>query len=579
MKKLLFSSLCAAALLTACNSEEPAVGSGNNGELSEPQFLTVNLVTNTTNGTRAPEGAEYEAGLEHENKVTKVRFYFFKADGDAASVRKVGEDDLNWLDWEGISEEGDNMENVEKILSATLVIQSPNGDSTPDQLVAIINPIEEDPEGRDISNLMTIAKDYDSLTGNGEFVMSNSVYANDGTKVLAVKVADKIHRTSGEALNDPVQIYVERAVAKVRLGSELEPIAGTDNIFKTSKYKDDGTEVKQEIPILDENGNETGKKEIYVKFLGWNTTAVTNKSRLIKEINPAWPMDLFGAGGGAWNWSDYKRCFWAVNATGIVHQYGTFETPTATVDDNYFIADAKKKFDKTQWVYVNENATSVANMTNGTNPGTPTKVIIAAQLVDSEGNPIEFAEYGSTRTSINGLKVLFANNCGLYKKTTETEGDQTVTKFVKITPKELTIKTATAVGEANKDKEGRYKVYVQLAANDDNTWYTSNNENATVVSAAVANAQLKKLGSAKVWKDGYTYYYFDIKHLGNKVGVVRNHIYDSTVTKLTGLGTPVYDPEEIIYPEKPKEEEDTFIAAQINILSWRIVKNNVSLDW
>ena len=90
---------------------------------------------------------------------------------------------------------------------------------------------------------------------------------------------------------------------------------------------------------------------------------------------------------------------------------------------------------------------------------------------------------------------------------------------------------------------------------------------------------MKELGSAKVWKDGYTYYYFDIKHLGNKIGVVRNHIYDANITKLTGLGTPVYNPDEIIYPEKPIDDEETFIAAQINILSWRIVKNDVELDW
>ena len=83
---------------------------------------------------------------------------------------------------------------------------------------------------------------------------------------------------------------------------------------------------------------------------------------------------------------------------------------------------------------------------------------------------------------------------------------------------------------------------------------------------------------ALVWKNGMTYYYYVIKHLGNQEGVVRNHIYDTTVTKIAGLGTPVYDPEEVIYPEKP-DENDHYIAAQINILSWRLVKNNYELKW
>lgn len=84
-----------------------------------------------------------------------------------------------------------------------------------------------------------------------------------------------------------------------------------------------------------------------------------------------------------------------------------------------------------------------------------------------------------------------------------------------------------------------------------------------------------------------TYYYFPIQHLGHmgkdgknygKNGVVRNHIYDSTITKLYGLGTPVYNPDETIYPEKP-EDNDSYIAAQIKILSWRLVNNNVELEW
>lgn len=328
-------------------------------------------------------------------------------------------------------------------------------------------------------------------------------------------------------------------------------------------------------------------KEIYVKFLGWNTTAVSNRSRLVKEINPGWSATLFGAGATPWNWSDYCRCFWAINANNVSYEYGAFvpDTESKQIDGNKFQAQAKTKFDGKDWVYVNENASPYASditTSTGGDASTPTKVIISAQLVDKDGNALEFAEYGSTRTTIDGLKDLFANNCGLYKKET-VDG---AIKFVKITPEELTVKTATAAGETSTadgkpdiTEPGRYKSYVQLATDEDGKWYASNAENATAITAAAANEQLKKLGSAKVWKNGYTYYYFDINHFGNKIGVVRNHIYDATITKLAGLGTPVYDPEEVIYPEKPDESDDTFIAARINILSWRVVNSNVVLDW
>lgn len=588
--RTLFLSMVAGLAFVGCSSEED-IAPGNNGELSEPQFLTVNLVTNPTNGTRAtraggdqhtgnPSGAIYEEGLEAENKVTKVRFYFFDADGNAAKVKRNGSGWVNYLEWENnvTEEEDNNMPNVEKILTAQLIIETPKEDKLPDKIVAIINPITVDPNPeRSLASLIGVTHDAKTATTSGNFLMSNSTYAKDNVKQMAVSAVGKIKETPGEALNDPVDIYVERAVAKVRLNSTLTPLSDTDNIFKTS------TEDKtQEVTVGDT------KKEIYVKFLGWNATAVSNKSRLVKEINPNWSSTLFGASATPWNWAEYCRCFWAINAESIVYEYGAFvpNGESGQIEDNKFQAQAKKKFDGTDWVYVNENASPyVSNITTseGNSASTPTKVIISAQLVDKDGNALEFAEYGSTRTTIDGLKEIFANNCGLYKKVL-VEG--VGTKFERIAPEELTVKTATEVGEtSDKDgkpdsaKPGRYKSYVQLATDEDGKWYASNTEDAQPLTAQEANDQLKGLGSAKIWKEGHTYYYFDIKHFGDKTGVVRNHIYDATITKLAGLGTPVYNPDEIIYPEKPEEDNDSFIAARINILSWRVVKNDVELNW
>lgn len=581
--------MVAGLAFVGCSSEED-IAPGNNGELSEPQFLTVNLVTNPTNGTRAtraggdqhpgdPNGATYEEGLEAENTVTKVRFYFFNADGSPAKVKRNGSEWVNYLEWENnvTEEEDNNMPNVEKILTAQLIIETPKEDKVPDKIVAIINPMTVDPNPeRSLASLIGVTHDAKTATTSGNFLMSNSTYAKGNVKQMAVSAVGKIKKTPGEALNDPVDIYVERAVAKVRLKSTLTPLSGTDNIFKTS------TEDKtQEVTV----GNT--KKEIYVKFLGWNATAVSNKSRLVKEINPNWSSTLFGAGATPWNWAEYCRCFWAINAESIVYEYGAFvpNGESGQIEDNKFQAQAKKEFDGTDWVYVNENASPyVSDITTseGNSASTPTKVIISAQLVDKDGNALEFAEYGATRTTIDGLKKIFANSCGLYKKV-EVEGE---TKFVKITPEELTVKTATEVGETSDqngkpdiEKPGRYKSYVQLATDEESKWYASNTEDAQPLTANEANAQLQGLGSAKVWKDGHTYYYFEIRHFGDKIGVVRNHIYDATITKLAGLGTPVYDPDEIIYPEKPEEGEESFIAARINILSWRVVKNDVELNW
>lgn len=586
--KTLFMSMFAAMAFVGCTSEdEPG---SNNGGSGEPQFLTVNLVTNATNGSRAAgdqvdgdPSATYEEGLEAENKITKVRFYFFDGYGNAASVKANGD---NYLDWsENISEVeptpgNPTMPNVEKVLSATLVISTPDGDSTPDQIVAIINPTgnanagDTNGDGKlSLAELEKIVGNYqaDSYTTAGAFVMSNSTYAKNSAKVMAVSVKDKLHKSQGEALVDPVQIYVERTVAKVRLKSSVTD--GTITLDNGTKlYKTSSSSKEQKYD----------GKDIYVKFLGWNTTAVASGSRLVKDINAGWDNALFGAGGAPWNWDAYRRSFWAINAENITHQYGAFKSNSDA--ENIFQAQKKTLFDGVEYIYVNENATDFANASTGIDPKIPTMVIIAAQLVDKDGEALEFAEYGAQRVTVAKLKEIFAESVGLYKAT-EFNEDGTVKKFVKITPADLTIKTAMEINAASKpvngvdDNKGRYKVYIQLA-DGTSQWYTSNTAPAAApISASEANTRLKNLGSAKIWRGGYTYYYFPINHFGSKIGVVRNHIYDANITELVGLGTPVYNPDEIIYPEKPVDDDNTFIAAQINILSWRLVKSDIKLEW
>jgi hypothetical protein len=73
------------------------------------------------------------------------------------------------------------------------------------------------------------------------------------------------------------------------------------------------------------------------------------------------------------------------------------------------------------------------------------------------------------------------------------------------------------------------------------------------------------------------YYYIDIQHFGETKAMVRNHCYDITIDKIKGFGTPVFDPEQIIIPEKPEDSEAMNLAARINILSWHLVEQNVIL--
>ena len=82
---------------------------------------------------------------------------------------------------------------------------------------------------------------------------------------------------------------------------------------------------------------------------------------------------------------------------------------------------------------------------------------------------------------------------------------------------------------------------------------------------------------------GKTYYYTPIKHLGKsgsvaEYGVVRNHSYQVEITSIKGFGTPVYNPDtETIAPTLPSDDQ-TYLAAKISVLSWRVVSSKVDLD-
>lgn len=587
--KLFFVSLLATAFFSCCSSDDPVISPDGGDAAGAPQFLTVNLVTSGESATKTRAAgdqtpgdptnddgnkATYEEGLEDENDVTGIRFYFFNGD-EPAYVKMSQNGKLNYLDWEKVDDAGVNMPNVEKILSAMLILQTPAGDEMPETMVAIVNPTSDLPTGAiTLTGLKAKYGNYTENTTPGNFIMSNSTYARENAAVMEVDVKNHIMSSKDAALAVPVNVYVERTVAKVRVVSDLA----------VAQTLSDGT-VLYDPSAKDDTEQKFNTQKIYVKFLGWNATAVADNSRLIKKINPGWDGSLLDS-FGPWNWADYSRSFWAVNVNeadnnkALRYQYGTFQkNPEGTTNkDNLFQAQAQTGFDqKENYVYVNENASD--DFSSGSGASTATKVIIAAQLVDENGKAIEFAEYGSERMKTSDLTTKFASLLGYYKKVTLADNS---TKYEPMTSSDLRIMTATEVNNNVKVEQDRYKVYVQLTkAAESEKWYPSNKESQTdkdILPTDQINKTLKELGSAKVWKDGYTYYYFDIEH-GSKKGVVRNHIYDASLTSLVGLGTPVYNPDEIIYPEKPTPETDTYLAARINILSWRVVKNDVPLEW
>lgn len=595
MKKSLFILPLFAAALTACIADEP--GQNNANGPKESSFISIRLANSMT--TRADEAnagvaGNYEDGIASESTVNTIRFYFFKANGDPMAIDAANSQ--SYIDVSPTSSASEPSDpNITSNVTAVAKIET-DGVNFPAQLVAVVNPtaaLNDNDETKPWLNMPTLSQlneqiisDFSSIQEG--FVMSNSVYATgtspEATVVETVPLSSaNFYTASDAALANPVVVHVERVLAKVSLTSSLE---------QKGSVEENGIN----LPIyatLNNSGQPYNfeDQQIYVKFLGWNVTTTTATSYLMKNINPNWKADLFGVNQDGvyepWNWPSYFRCFWAINPTGVTYNNYNFGLSLPDAEGNVSaIGDGKgaaavKGFANgdtstpANYTYLQENA---ASGQAGEGAENPSQIIVAAQLCKLDGTPITMAEWAFHYYTVGDLKtaLLSALQAKGFKKSVD-GGEATF-----INADDITFATTSALGRPDED---RYYVYAVLTpeASADNVTWTQGTDN-TSVSYTVVNAALAALGHAKIWNNGYTYYYVNIEHLGatsddpGYYGVVRNHVYNATVNSLVGLGTPVYDPTEEIIPEHPSDE-DTYIAAVIKVLSWRIVAQTINFAW
>ena len=639
MKKLFFLPLL--GLMFAGCVNEPAVENGGEQTptVSASSYLSISLVSAQPAGTRVDNGYEmgddggtYVDGSDSENAVERVRFFFFIDEennvGQPADVWKNSATGNynSYLDWyPSAADNGgnDHDKTVEKILTATLGLSFAEGEA-PTSVMAIINPTEEVLAlgNASLAQLQGIVNDFKTgLQGDDEgenFVMSNSVYVENEGKTEAAVVyttaltEDNFCPTPEEAKANPITIYVERVLARLDFSIDMtESKIGENKDIVAYRIKKPAKQPETDSDYVVSDGTTEAAMEIYVKLLGWNITTTTNQSRLVKEIYPSWTSTLlFGQGSTLrWNTADYYRSFWALNpnpatADGFDYLNGNFgevdEEYDIEVSDSAYPANGNEIPEAGKWstVYLQENASAYAAETSGTDfkltgPADSTKVIIAAQLVDKDAKPLKLAMWGYKYYTLDQLKKVFANRLSLYFEDTA-DGNAALTK---IKPEDIDFMTwkqlqdasdTTGVTSSTTTEDADYYVYPVLSeAGLAKTWYkgSKKEENDTnKLDEVKANSLMRdELNHAMVWNNGWTYYFFDVRHLGNEesigyVGIVRNHLYATTVTSLKGLGTPVYDPDQTIYPEKT-EYDESIVSASVRILSWRVVSNDYEIEW
>lgn len=568
----LFPFACVALMMTACASDKDEMGGGTRPG-SDPRYLAVNIVNvGATPTTRATD--DYENGTTDESTIKKVRFYFFNGDGSPYLIKNPGiagvegGENKNWLEASPADDSSTSgtPSQIEKITQTVLVINGVQS-AAPAAIVAVVNPETVDAATLKNGGIMRLSElrysavdsqfyKKDPTTGAvSDFVMSNSVYVNAGEDVCASLVAGHVTTSEETARTKPVDLYVERVVAKV-----------TADVDKTTFELGNGTNWDATKYGTKDPVGQSGDYNVYAVIDGWGLANENGKAEVEKQVDKTWTNGTLGF--TPWTTADYHRCFWE---TSVAFDAGAGGNQPVNPTFNQL----KAKMQDVLYTLPNTPDSKVTNLKDND----LTKFAVAATLryKDASNNwhNAEICRYnGVSILGIDNLKKQVALTFSQYYTSTD------ATNYTQLSKDDIDFKDPDGTMQ-------QYRVTPTLAADPAGTtkkYYTKTTSGTTPTFTEVDKAKVLaaiEADKAEIRKDGRAYYYVPIKHLGGtgelaEYGIVRNHFYKITLSGITGFGTPVYDPEKVVDPIVPTYA-NTYLAARVQVLQWRVVNQNASL--
>lgn len=609
----LFTFLASAALigsLSACSSDEPANGGKVDVPANGTMYLTVNI-TDASNIGRAEEG-DYVPSTT-ENAVSTAHFFFFDDKGIYVAQADV---------WNGGTQgPAENLDNVEYIGKNLLVLKGLTQNHLPKYVMTVLNA-PTSLAGEMVVGQTTMdqlrAKQLDYANG-GNFIMTTSSFLGGETTFYedARYYANVI--PEGYLLTEPITdiqsataltIYVERLAAKFTL----------DENQKTEFFID--MTVAGDLNN-DHPETEVGDTKLKVTITGFGVTATEPTSYLSKNLD-GFTGNSFNEAWNNWNAASFHRSFWAKSVQYDVAQ-ATLSGATYASLQNSINGVA----------YSNENTTTVANLSadekvtskNGEGfkllANRVTNFVFTATITDKDGGALDLVKYnGVLYTSNNFMQYILARTeategLNYWIPTGETEEvTVTVDKDGVQTTETKTIAKYRQVGPSDfvYDQKGRTSLMGVKFNADNTTLYAKDDtkepgqkfeaieDGVANLNAAIAN-RFANENWAERYNGGATVYTIPVEHLlgqskggatnpfnltegEGEYGVVRNHWYQIAVKNITKIGTGVFNPKkdqdgtdntDIITPDPDPDPKTYGMAANIKILSWKIVKQNVDL--
>lgn len=586
------SSVLATALMmtvVSCSSSDDITGGNGSGNAEgTTSYIAINLnsVGNapTSRASYDQGSGKYDDGEDKENNITKVRFYFYNADGTSYTLQSAGENgekpSKNYIDYK-VEKGGENHDNtVSGTTSAVLVL---NGESNvaPAAMLTVVNPdvntdmLGEAPANR-WSTMRTEMKGLKFNDATNGFMMSNSTYEDGGKDLCTTQLTGKTFSSAADAKNSPVDVFVERVNAKVKTtvgGANFEKVT-TDVVLDGVNFKDKykTKDPVGELATIQEDGS-TKKTSVYAYIDAWGLGDEDGQAMLYKQIDVQnWTDATLGfSANNPWSVAAYHRCFWGKSVA-----FGGTSTNSPV---NHPYKDINAEFGKALYTLPN-TPTSYGSVYADPMKSYLTKIMVAARLAytDEAGNvhSAEICTYkGQKFLGKDNVKKVIARELRTYYKKT-TSGSVDTYKEIEASDIDFSSKVTSTSGL----KLQNYQVVADLRSGLTELFLKKGGSYESVAVATV-KAEMQQ-APVDISNFGRTYYYTPIKHLGAKdskaeYGVVRNHSYQVEISSIKGFGTPVYNPDTEIIPVLPSDDL-TYLAAKISVLSWRVVSSKVDLD-
>lgn len=616
INKFLLGAFALSVGFASC-SDDDLVKGNDVSQTDETRYMMVQICA------PAQASRAFEDGPAHESEVNRIDFIFYDALGNPTSEPQY---------FTNVNEafKPDADDNITKIWTSVVPVNLVQGQNLPYQVICLVNAQQENVNNIKDKNLSELRdREISYFTTQNEFMMSNSVYfgtnlSGPNQRICATTInpnsqlfpseeeAKKI--VAGETPNEAalVNIYVERLAAKVGLTMAENAPQGY-----TLTNSDGGTVTLNFHP------------EYWFMNAVAKNNYVTKRYGVLDENGKPVMQPTFAQVNAKldWTWNDEPnhRSYWGCSPSYYTNSYPSvsdqvFDVEPATDNsDNYnvkyysyneVVAQANGKLEgenaprnianqaiagssfNNAYIYTRETTVAI-NTINDINTGNPAAAVASAVVV---GN---YTAGDATAPSTFYIDSSVGENGTYYN--TEAKAIAALAKRQNIVYSDngttlapaniFSIQHPAAAVRGENNIAGRL-VTLQLASEPNGHYYYWANGQWTLIDENnynEVNKQLLSVGYMSKFNNGRAFFSVPIRHLAfnsanydnatglydwanlkaGELGVVRNHVYNLTISSIKGLGTGLRSDDQPIVPAK--EEANQYVAVRLNVLSWNIV--------